>query len=871
MAMNKQRRTSNINNIITYDTLGNVIIPSNLTVEGLGAGFVTSDVNGLFSVDTTIYQPALPSQSGNAGKFLTTNGSVLSWAVNDSSNIYTSDGTLTANRTLSQLNYGLSFTSTKLAGTTFSVTHNQTQTNSSDASDAAMLITYNHNAISATNQLVSRAFQLTVNNNIIGGGIMQNLRCFNLAAMTSSASTTSDVDLIYLERGAGTVGTVTNYRAIRVATYMGTNRGGLMMAPIAGTNASYINLGSINIPTGLWGIYQSEATYNNYFNGSVLIGTSTVSTHKLDVNGSVRGTIINSPSFKNPAGINGVMDFFVVGAPGDAGYQKLSIVAGGTPFSTMIQSSGDGGGSRGFILSASGPGGEMYFETSNSQRWILSGSYNVLGAGHLLPSSDNLYTIGATSTRISAIYSYKGFYSTNVQIGGSTEYASSLLSMDSTTKGFLPPRMTAAQKNAIASPSTGLVIYQTDSTEGLYQYKSTGWSILDGGAATGITSLNSLTSGSQLFATGTVGSDFNIVSASNTHTFNIPTASGSNRGLLSSTDWTTFNSKQNALTNPVTGTGNSGYVTKFSGTSTVNDSAIYNHANGIIINDVNDNGGALQVKNNGFGGVKIFTSNSAFGLAIQNQDASLKSWDFSPSGTTLYLNESGISNRMAFLAGGQIGIGQTSVASGFLVEVNGGLKTNGTVRIPVTSSMLKVNASGDIVAATLGVDYIGTGTISANLRFTNNKGVLFEQTNGTTLGSIFMSINNAVSISNNSSIGVMVYDDQVMLGGRVGIGHAGNIYGGASTALSMSNSLTTPSSSFGDSFIMYSTDIVAGNAAPHFRTENGGVIKLYQETTSVGNSIFSQGGGNSVLDDSTFDGYTLRQIVKALRNLGILQ
>jgi hypothetical protein len=606
------------------------------------------------------------------------------------------------------------------------------------------------------------------------------------------------------------------------------------------------------------------------------------------------------------------MDFFVVGAPGDAGYQKLSIVAGGTPYSTMIQSSGDGGGSRGFMLSASGPGGEIYLETSDAQRWILSGSYNVLGAGHLLPSSDNLYTLGASSRRISVIYSYKGFYSTNIQIGGTTEYASSLLSMDSTTKGFLPPRMTAAQKNAIASPSTGLVIYQTDSTEGLYQYKSTGWSLLDGGAATGITSLNSLTSASQLFATGSVGSDFNIVSASNTHTFNIPTASGSNRGLLSSTDWTTFNSKesaltftaplsrstntisitqattssngylsstdwntfnskQNALTNPVTGTGNDGYVTKFNGTSTVNNSAIYNHPNGVIINDINDNGGALQVKNNGFGGVKIFTSNSAFGLAIQNQDASLKSWDLSPFGTTLYLNESGVSNRMAFLAGGQIGIGQTSVASGFLVEVNGGLKTNGTVRIPVTSSMLKVNASGDIVAATLGVDYIGAGTISANLRFTNNKGVLFEQTNGTTLGAIFMSINNAVSISNNSSIGVMVYEDQVMFGGRVGIGHAGNIYGGASTALSMSNSLTTPSSSFGDSFIMYSTDIVAGNAAPHFRTENGGVIKLYQETTSVGNAIFSQGGGNSVLDDSTFDGYTLRQVVRALRNLGILQ
>jgi hypothetical protein len=81
---------------------------------------------------------------------------------------------------------------------------------------------------------------------------------------------------------------------------------------------------------------------------------------------------------------------------------------------------------------------------------------------------------------------------------------------------------------------------------------------------------------------------------------------------------------------------------------------------------------------------------------------------------------------------------------------------------------------------------------------------------------------------------------------------------------------TNPSASTTDAFRMYSADVTAGNAAPHFRTENGAVIKLYQETTSVGNAIFSAGGGNSVLDDSTFDGYTLRQIVKALRNQGIL-
>jgi hypothetical protein len=64
---------------------------------------------------------------------------------------------------------------------------------------------------------------------------------------------------------------------------------------------------------------------------------------------------------------------------------------------------------------------------------------------------------------------------------------------------------------------------------------------------TGLTALNGLTSQVQYFATGTSGTDFNILSAVDTHTFNLPTASAINRGALSSADWTTFNNKQNAL------------------------------------------------------------------------------------------------------------------------------------------------------------------------------------------------------------------------------------------------------------------------------------------------------------------------------------
>jgi hypothetical protein len=58
-----------------------------------------------------------------------------------------------------------------------------------------------------------------------------------------------------------------------------------------------------------------------------------------------------------------------------------------------------------------------------------------------------------------------------------------------------------------------------------------------------ITSLNGLTGATQTFATGTTGTDFGISSSGTAHTFNLPTASASNRGALSSTDWSTFNGK----------------------------------------------------------------------------------------------------------------------------------------------------------------------------------------------------------------------------------------------------------------------------------------------------------------------------------------
>jgi hypothetical protein len=79
-------------------------------------------------------------------------------------------------------------------------------------------------------------------------------------------------------------------------------------------------------------------------------------------------------------------------------------------------------------------------------------------------------------------------------------------------------------------------------------------------AGTGITAINSLTGAVQTLTTGTTGTDFAIVDSGSDHKFNLPTASATNRGALSSADWTRFDSFK-TQTIGVTVDGSGGVIT----------------------------------------------------------------------------------------------------------------------------------------------------------------------------------------------------------------------------------------------------------------------------------------------------------------------
>lgn len=56
-----------------------------------------------------------------------------------------------------------------------------------------------------------------------------------------------------------------------------------------------------------------------------------------------------------------------------------------------------------------------------------------------------------------------------VSLGATSPAATAILDLTSTTKGFLAPRMTTAQRNAISSPATGIVLYNTSNN--VYEFK----------------------------------------------------------------------------------------------------------------------------------------------------------------------------------------------------------------------------------------------------------------------------------------------------------------------------------------------------------------------------------------------------------------
>ena len=194
-------------------------------------------------------------------------------------------------------------------------------------------------------------------------------------------------------------------------------------------------------------------------NGDFYINTATNTIYGPKANGAwPAGVSLVGPAGvagpQGPAGATGPAGpTGPTGLTGATGLQGPAGAAGATGATGLQGPAGVAGpqGPAGLLSSGSAAGNTPYWDGT---QWVLN--------------SSNLFNNGSS-----------------IGIGTVAPNASAALEVNSTTKGFLLPTMTQTQRNAISTPATGLLIYQSDNTPGFYYYNGAAWTAIAGAAGGG--------------------------------------------------------------------------------------------------------------------------------------------------------------------------------------------------------------------------------------------------------------------------------------------------------------------------------------------------------------------------------------------------
>lgn len=642
MAMNKQRKTSNLANIVTYDAFGNVVLPAGLQVQSFTSGYVTSDASGVLSI-----APAPTS-----------------------ANIYNTNGTLTSNRTVTLGSYTLSFTddiyvnsvrigkgngsfSSNTAigvdallnfnGTTFgsntaigfsALKSNTTGYQNTAIGPGAMFSTTTANSNVAIG-ISAMYFNTTGGACIaIGARALQNSNVnYNVAIgadslylTTSGPNNTAIGSLSGREITTGQANTVIGYQAGRGIT---TGSYNTIIGVVSGLSATLAN--NIIIADGSG---NQRLVFNS--SGDAVFGSSAYPTFagfKLDVLGTTRfsgsvtsgGTIgiahyytptltasANSdtlvgvdvnPTFSTGA-YTGVTkyglrtrniwlyhdsfntDVSPVIFVGDNTYPIFTINPDISDTEIFLRGNNPSFGNNWWLKVRSGYDvtfdtgsytGNMYFNMGGTNAITIKQNRNIIVGG----STDDGFKFDVQGTsRVSSSFG----------VGVTSISSSAIIQADSTTKGILPPRMTSTQISGISSPAVGLLAYQTNGTEGLYEYTSSGWRLIHGSTSSGTVTSVGLTAGSGISVSGGPITTSGSITVTNSAPDQVVTLT--NGGGMSITG--TYPNFTLQATASVSGTAY--YVPSFNGSGTgLIDSAIYYDTAHVMIGTTTSSGSVFEV------------------------------------------------------------------------------------------------------------------------------------------------------------------------------------------------------------------------------------------------------------------------------------
>jgi hypothetical protein len=179
---------------------------------------------------------------------------------------------------------------------------------------------------------------------------------------------------------------------------------------------------------------------------------------------------------------------------------------------------------------------------------------------------------------MAVLFTASHVHAQSIGVNTNTPDPSAALDVNSTTQGLLAPRMTDVQRLAIPSPATGLLVYQTNGTKGLYQYDGSNWLPVgsvggantqviynNNGAAAGSSNLtwnngtNTLST-TNMQITGLGGSGTRVVTTDN-------------NGLLSAT----------TLSSGVTGSGTINFHPKFTAATVLGNSLIQDNGTSLSV------------------------------------------------------------------------------------------------------------------------------------------------------------------------------------------------------------------------------------------------------------------------------------------------